>query len=262
MATGDFGGGTAVGVLDLATKTLESKLAGGDGRPTLCQGTALLFGAAAAAHARYDAQTARSWLCMWRRERPGVASVVTLEQPEPLIPAQHGSGAARDWWLGSAARVATLDWLSQPYVAELPLSVGRPRPSVLVLARAEPFTDGEGDALGAMRRHLLTLDRVLDDLTPAPQAHDQQPGTTGATTDLLTGRERQVLLMLSEGLLARSIAQRLAVSERTVHKHLGNLYKKLDAHDRLLAVRRAEVLGLLPTPEQSSLEPARPPARW
>jgi DNA-binding NarL/FixJ family response regulator len=53
--------------------------------------------------------------------------------------------------------------------------------------------------------------------------------------------------MLGEGLLARSIAQRLDVSERTVHKHLGSVYRKLDAHDRLLAVRRAESLGLLPT---------------
>ena len=39
--------------------------------------------------------------------------------------------------------------------------------------------------------------------------------------------------MLGEGLMARSMAQRLEVSERTVHKHLGNLYRKLDAHDRL-----------------------------
>jgi DNA-binding NarL/FixJ family response regulator len=39
------------------------------------------------------------------------------------------------------------------------------------------------------------------------------------------------------------------VSERTVHKHLGNVYMKLDAHDRLLAVRRAESLGLLEPPE-------------
>ena len=54
--------------------------------------------------------------------------------------------------------------------------------------------------------------------------------------------------MVGDGLLARSIAQRLDVSERTVHKHLGNVYRKLDVHDRLLAVRRAESLGLLPAP--------------
>ena len=54
-----------------------------------------------------------------------------------------------------------------------------------------------------------------------------------------------MLTLVSEGLLARTIAARLAVSDRTVHKHLGNVYRKLDTHDRLLAVRRAESLGLL-----------------
>ena len=36
------------------------------------------------------------------------------------------------------------------------------------------------------------------------------------------------------------------VSERTVHKHLGSVYRKLDAHDRLLAVQRGQLLGLIP----------------
>ncbi|NGO48994.1 helix-turn-helix transcriptional regulator [Streptomyces sp. YC419] len=52
--------------------------------------------------------------------------------------------------------------------------------------------------------------------------------------------------MLSEGLLAQSIASRLSVSPRTVHKHLGSLYRKLNAHDRLVAVNRAQAIGLLP----------------
>jgi DNA-binding NarL/FixJ family response regulator len=60
--------------------------------------------------------------------------------------------------------------------------------------------------------------------------------------------------------MARSMAQRLEVSERTVHKHLGNLYRKLDAHDRLLAVRRAEVLGLLPMAGPPTRVPEA--ARW
>lgn len=266
MATRDFGGGMQ-GVLEVATTALLTAVEGRDGRPLLCQGTASLFDALAAAHARYDARTSRSWLCMWRIERPGVASVVTLEQPERTFPEQARSpSAGRDWWLRSAARIATFDWLAQPHVAELPLSVETSRPSVLVLARAEPFTEQEGERLGAVRRHLDVLDRVLDRLShqvptqvpaqvpaqPPVPALDRPAARRGdSTADLLTSREREVLVMLSEGLLARSIAQKLAVSERTVHKHLGNLYRKLDAHDRLLAVRRAEHLGLLPAQSAS-----------
>ena len=62
----------------------------------------------------------------------------------------------------------------------------------------------------------------------------------------MTTRELEVLLLLSEGHLARSIAVRLDVSTRTVHKHLGSVYRKLGVHDRLVAVRTAQQVGLIP----------------
>ena len=54
-----------------------------------------------------------------------------------------------------------------------------------------------------------------------------------------------MLRLLSEGLLARTIAARLAVSPRTVHHHLGSIYAKLGVCDRLSAVLRARGMGLL-----------------
>ena len=57
---------------------------------------------------------------------------------------------------------------------------------------------------------------------------------------------RQVLELLARGLLATSIAARLNLSPRTVHKHLGNIYRKLGVHDRLVAVGVARANGLLP----------------
>lgn len=62
----------------------------------------------------------------------------------------------------------------------------------------------------------------------------------------MTTRELEVLILLSEGHLARSIAARLDVSPRTVHKHLGSVYRKLGVHDRLVAVRTAQQVGLIP----------------
>ncbi len=61
----------------------------------------------------------------------------------------------------------------------------------------------------------------------------------------MTDRELQVLQLLAEGLLATSIAHRLSLSPRTVHKHLGNIYRKLGVHDRLVAVGVAQARGLL-----------------
>ncbi|MDI6105746.1 LuxR C-terminal-related transcriptional regulator [Actinoplanes sp. NEAU-A12] len=49
---------------------------------------------------------------------------------------------------------------------------------------------------------------------------------------LLTPRERQVVTHLVAGLSDRDIARRLSVSERTVHKHLEQVYRKLGVHAR------------------------------
>ncbi|MHA6796634.1 LuxR C-terminal-related transcriptional regulator [Pseudonocardia bannensis] len=51
--------------------------------------------------------------------------------------------------------------------------------------------------------------------------------------------------MLAQGLTALAIGRRLAIAERTVHKHLQRTYAKLGVTDRLSAVLRAQRLGLL-----------------
>ena len=54
-----------------------------------------------------------------------------------------------------------------------------------------------------------------------------------------------MLQLLSQGLLATSIAAKLELSPRTVHKHLGNIYEKMGVHDRLVAVQIARQHGLV-----------------
>src|SRR5690606_11239035 len=80
------------------------------------------------------------------------------------------------------------------------------------------------------------------------RARAADAGEAALADPALTTRELEVLGMVAQGMLARTVAARLQVSPRTVHKHLGNAYRKLDAHDRLVAVRRAERLGLLTGP--------------
>jgi DNA-binding NarL/FixJ family response regulator len=65
----------------------------------------------------------------------------------------------------------------------------------------------------------------------------------------LTARELVVLSLLAEGLTATSIARRMHISPRTVHRHLGHVYRKLGASDRLAAVVRGQRLGLLAVPQ-------------
>lgn len=61
----------------------------------------------------------------------------------------------------------------------------------------------------------------------------------------LTRREREVLVVASEGLTAREIADRLGVRERTVTTHLARIYGKLGVGNRLAALRVAARSGLV-----------------
>ena len=61
----------------------------------------------------------------------------------------------------------------------------------------------------------------------------------------LTGREREVLEMLSRGLSNKLIARRLSISEHTVKFHVSAIYTKLGASSRTDAVSRGVRGGLI-----------------
>ncbi|MDQ7994019.1 MAG: LuxR C-terminal-related transcriptional regulator [Propionicimonas sp.] len=109
---------------------------------------------------------------------------------------------------------------------------------IIALSRSYPFEEES-------QRLLHRACRPLTVLWPrAAQAYAQERATNAEFN--ITDRERQVLELLARGLLATSIASRLNLSPRTVHKHLGNIYRKLGVHDRLVAVGVARANGLLP----------------
>lgn len=61
----------------------------------------------------------------------------------------------------------------------------------------------------------------------------------------LTEREREVLVLLAEGLSNKAIAARLYLSVRTVDGHLSNLYARLGVRSRTEAMRLAIEHGLV-----------------
>jgi DNA-binding CsgD family transcriptional regulator len=60
----------------------------------------------------------------------------------------------------------------------------------------------------------------------------------------LSGREREVATLASQGRSTREIAEQLFIGERTVETHLANVYAKLGVASRVELVRRAAELGL------------------
>ncbi len=61
----------------------------------------------------------------------------------------------------------------------------------------------------------------------------------------LSLREMEVLNLLAQGCSDKQIAESLVIAPETVHKHLKNIYGKLDVHSRTAAVSRSRELGIL-----------------
>lgn len=59
---------------------------------------------------------------------------------------------------------------------------------------------------------------------------------------VLSSREREVLELLSKGLLYKEIAEKLGVSYETVKKHLKNIYQKLHVQNKIEALNKFRLL--------------------
>lgn len=113
----------------------------------------------------------------------------------------------------------------------------------LAFARSAGFG---GEDLALLREATPALSSLLPHVVDATARRERaEAGRQAAREFGLTTRELEVLELLAQGLLATSIAARLSLSPRTVHKHLGNIYDKLGVHDRLVAVSLARGRGLV-----------------
>ena len=102
-----------------------------------------------------------------------------------------------------------------------------------------------GDAVVApsvTRRLLSTYAHRLP--LPEPADHPGQ-GRHDERLELLTAREREVLLLLAASLSNAEIAERLVLSEATVKSHVGRILAKLELRDRVQIVVFAYETGLI-----------------
>jgi len=145
-----------------------------------------------------------------------------------------------------------------------------PTVNVLVLT-----TFGEDEyvaqALSAGAAGFLLKDSAVDELIPAIRAAaagqaflspkitrqvlNRLPATpTTLETDLakiaaLSRREREILILLSQGLSNAEIATQLYVTEGTVKTHIYRIFTKLDCDNRIKAALLAHRAGLLAEPQ-------------
>ncbi|MEU1473660.1 LuxR C-terminal-related transcriptional regulator [Streptomyces sp. NPDC005760] len=148
--------------------------------------------------------------------------------------------AGRSWPGSPTARLLD-DVLDVDHVLGIPLPQSTtPITGCMVYRSGRDFTDDE-----------LRLAERLQPLLAAVEQQRQLLRQLNAPSEeaaevALTPRETTVLLLLGDALTAVSIGRRLGISERTVHKHIANIYRKLGTHDRVSTVLHAQRLGLIP----------------
>nr|WP_202887848.1 response regulator transcription factor [Kribbella solani] len=122
-------------------------------------------------------------------------------------------------------------YVEEVYAAEL-LAAGSEGVGYLLkdrVSRVDEF-------LEAVRR-VAAGGTVLD-----PEVVSQLMVKRSSPLDRLTPREREVLALMAEGLGNAAIGEKLVISDGAVHKHVGNVFLKLDlpptdsGHRRVLAV--------------------------
>jgi FixJ family two-component response regulator len=94
---------------------------------------------------------------------------------------------------------------------------------------------------------------MLDAVTVALERDRRRRQSEGEISDLralyasLTAREREVMTLVTAGLMNKQIAGKIGLSEITVKIHRGHAMRKMKARSLADLVRMAEALGLDPT---------------
>lgn len=100
-----------------------------------------------------------------------------------------------------------------------------------------PLTENDLRRLRRNLRTLATATLTLRTISTQPRDAPSHPP--------LTAREREILVELQWHQSVHTIARSQHVSDNTIKTHLLAIYRKLDAHERAEAVRKARLLGLL-----------------
>ncbi len=143
---------------------------------------------------------------------------VALAEGQPLAAAESLRAAAAAW-----------QELDAPY------DLARCRVLIALAYRQLADLEGAQLELDAAVEVFERLGASYDAARVASMSQEQAP----ALPDRLTGREVEVLRLIATGATNRVIATRLSISEKTVARHVSNIFTKLDLSSRAAATAYA-----------------------
>ncbi len=112
-----------------------------------------------------------------------------------------------------------------PFEAGRRLAADLPNARFLPLIGNVNVPAGEGDE--------MVVDPTVEFLNAGRSGKAETQPDDAASLSALTAREREVLALLAGGSSNREISAALTLSERTVVRHLANIYGKIGAHSRV-----------------------------
>ena len=195
-----------------------------------------------------------------RLVRAGLRTIIDAS-PDLEVVGEAGDGAQAVSVVGEAAPDVVLMDLSMPVVDGIEAirrlrAAGLETPVVVLtsFAEAERVRSAlEAGAVGYLLKDSEPRD-VLEAVRAAAAGHaplDPRvtrallPAADRGTADLsLSGREREVLALVAQGLANKQVARALGISERTVKVHLGNVFRRIGVSDRTSAALWARDHGI------------------
>ena len=189
--------------------------------------------------------------------RTALAELTAIAAVVGTLPLKAATSLASGWVAMASededeARRHFEDAVDRFLASNAPYEVARAR---IDLARALTTLERTDDAAIEARRAIdvltelkaeLEISRARLLLEALPQrASTSDPAARARSDSGLTARELEVLRLVADGLTNQAIAEKLFVSDHTVHRHLANILNKLSVSSRAAAVAQAARRGLL-----------------
>jgi len=170
-------------------------------------------------------------LCLWQKLTDTACGISLLGLAGVAVQGGESARAARLWGAAEALKESTgiaydAPFIRSQYGYKRLLTTIRDRLGEAAFERAR----AEGKAMRQDRvvDYALSEEEAIRTPTPTPE----EPPSSADQPTVLTPREVEIAVLVTQGLTNRQIAEELYVSERTVETHVRRILKKLGLHSR------------------------------